>query len=118
LLVFCLDCPDVDVNKASRCGITPLLLVAEVAWTDILDILLSRGADVDRASSGERAGNNIIAGRTPLIGASNSNHPDCVERLLAHHANLNHQSLLGISALMLAAEQGYLDCKTTCTSRS
>ncbi|CAF4315753.1 unnamed protein product, partial [Rotaria magnacalcarata] len=40
-------CPEVDVNKASLSGITPLLMVAEVGWPDILDILLQRGAVVD-----------------------------------------------------------------------
>ncbi|CAF1364637.1 unnamed protein product, partial [Adineta ricciae] len=103
-------CPEVDVNKASLSGITPLLMVAEVGWPDILDILLQRGAVVDSAPSGKRAEDNKIAGSTPLIGATKYNHPECVKRLLAHHANPNHQNQSGISALMLAAEQGYFDC--------
>ena len=32
----CLACPEVEVNKASSSGITPLLMVAEVGWPDIL----------------------------------------------------------------------------------
>ncbi|UJR14534.1 hypothetical protein I4U23_001530 [Adineta vaga] len=103
-------CTEVDVNKASLSGITPLLMVAEVGWPDILDILLQRGAAVDSAPAGKRAEENKIAGSTPLIGATKYNHPDCVKRLLAHHANPNHQNQSGISALMLAAEQGYFEC--------
>ncbi|CAF5128968.1 unnamed protein product, partial [Rotaria sp. Silwood1] len=104
------SCPEVEVNKASLSGITPLLMVAEVGWPDILDILLQRGAVVDSAPSGKRAEDNKIAGSTPLIGATKYNHPECVKRLLAHHANPNHQNQSGISALMLAAEQGFFDC--------
>jgi ankyrin repeat protein len=85
-------------------------MVAEVGWPDILDILLTRGAVVDSAPSGKRAEDNKIAGSTPLIGATKYNHPECVKRLLAQHANPNHQNQSGISALMLAAEQGYFDC--------
>ena len=85
-------------------------MVAEVGWPDILDILLQRGAIVDSAPAGKRAEDNKIAGSTPLIGATKYNHPDCVKRLLAQHANPNHQNESGISALMLAAEQGYFDC--------
>lgn len=104
------DHSDVDVNKASLSGITPLLMVAEVGWSDILEILLNRGAQVDAAPSGKRAEENKIAGSTPLIGATKYNHPDCVKRLLAHRANPNHQNQSGISALMLAAEQGHFEC--------
>ncbi|CAF1267411.1 unnamed protein product [Adineta steineri] len=104
------SCPEVEVNKASLSGITPLLMVAEVGWPDILDILLKRGAIVDSAPSGKRAEENKIAGSTPLIGATKYNHPDCVKHLLDNHANPNHQNQSGISALMLAAEQGYFEC--------
>ena len=85
-------------------------MVAEVGWADILDILLQRGATVDAAPMGKRAIENKIAGSTPLIGATKYNHPECVRRLLTHQANPNHQNQSGISALMLAAEQGYFDC--------
>ncbi|CAF4113390.1 unnamed protein product, partial [Rotaria magnacalcarata] len=103
-------CPEVDVNKASLSGITPLLMVAEVGWPDILDILLQRGAVVDAAPCGKRAEDNKIAGSTPLIAATKSNHVECVKRLLAYHANPNHQNQSGISALMLAAEKGFFEC--------
>jgi ankyrin repeat protein len=103
-------CAEVDVNKPSLSGITPLLMVAEVGWPDILDILLTRGAVVDSAPSGKRAEDNKIAGSTPLIGATKYNHPECVKHLLAQHANPNHQNQSGISALMLAAEHGYFEC--------
>ncbi|CAF4384462.1 unnamed protein product, partial [Rotaria sp. Silwood2] len=103
-------CCEVDVNKASLSGITPILMVVEFGWPDILDILLQRGAVVDPTPSGKLAEDNKIAGSTPLIGATKYNHPECVKRLLAYHANPNHQNQSGISALMLAAEQGYFEC--------
>lgn len=99
-----------NVNHASTSGITPLLMVAEVGWEDVLDILLQRGAEVDAFPSGKRAEENRIAGSTPLIGATKYDHPECVKRLLQHRANANHQNQSGISALMLAAEQGFFDC--------
>ena len=85
-------------------------MVAEVGWSDILEMLLKRGAQVDSFPSGKRAIDNKIAGSTPLIGATKYNHPDCVKRLLDHEADPNHQNQSGISALMLAAEQGYFEC--------
>ncbi|CAF4065249.1 unnamed protein product [Rotaria sordida] len=103
-------CSEVDVNKASFSGITPLLMVAEVGWPDILDILLERGAIVDATPSDKRGEDNKISGSTPLINATKYNHPECVKRLLVNHANPNHQNQSGISALMLAAEQGYFEC--------
>ncbi|CAF3746613.1 unnamed protein product [Rotaria sp. Silwood1] len=103
-------CSEVDVNKASLSGITPLLMVAEVGWPDILDILLQRGASVDPTPSGKFAEDHKIAGSTPLIGATKYNHSECIKLLLAHYANPNHQNHLGISALMLAAEKGYFEC--------
>ncbi|CAF1052114.1 unnamed protein product [Rotaria sordida] len=103
-------CPEVDVNKASLSGITPLLMVAEVGWPDILDILLQRCAIVDPIPSGKRAEEYKIAGSTPLIGATKYNNSECVKCLLEYHANPNHQNHFGISALMLAAEQGYFEC--------
>ncbi len=98
------------MNKSSLSGVTPLVMAAEVGWSDIVDILLKRGAEVDAAPSGERAEDNGISGSTPLIGATKYNHPECVKRLLDQHANPNHQNYSGISALMLAAEQGYFEC--------
>lgn len=85
-------------------------MVAEVGWTDILNILLKRGAIVDLAPSGKRAEEKKVAGSTPLIGATKYNHPECVRILLEHHANPNRQNHSSVSALMIAAEQGYFEC--------
>ncbi|KAI0982874.1 hypothetical protein GJ496_007401 [Pomphorhynchus laevis] len=102
--------PDVDVNKASASGITPMLMVSEVGWSDVLEKLIRRGGMVDAAPSGRKAESAKIAGSTPLIGATKYNHPDCVSVLLNNNANPDHQNGSGISALMLAAEQGYREC--------
>jgi ankyrin repeat protein len=110
LTEFLADLPEVDVNKASESGITPLLMVAEVGWTDVMRQLLNRGAHVDAAPKGRTAEEAKIAGSTPLIGATKYNNPEAVKLLLEHNANPNHQNQSGISALMLASEQGFYEC--------
>lgn len=110
LTEFLADLPEVDVNKASESGITPLLMVAEVGWTDVMRKLLLRGAHVDAAPKGRTAEEAKIAGSTPLIGATKYNNPEAVKLLLEHGANPNHQNQSGISALMLASEQGFFEC--------
>lgn len=110
LTQFLADLNEVDVNKASDSGITPLLMVAEVGWVDIMDKLLKRGALVDSAPRGIKAEEAKIAGSTPLIGATKYNNPEAVKLLLEYQANPNHQNQSGISALMLASEQGFFEC--------
>lgn len=110
LTEFLADYPGVDVNKASESGITPLLMVAEVGWTDVMKQLLKRGAHVDAAPKGRTAEEAKIAGSTPLIGATKYNNPEAVKLLLENKANPNHQNQSGISALMLASEQGFFEC--------
>lgn len=110
LTEYLADLPGVDVNKASESGITPLLMVAEVGWTDVMKQLLKRGAHVDAAPKGRTAEEAKIAGSTPLIGATKYNNPEAVRLLLENNANPNHQNQSGISALMLASEQGFYEC--------
>jgi ankyrin repeat protein len=110
LTEFLAELAEVDVNKASESGITPLLMVAEVGWTDVMKKLLKRGAHVDAAPKGRTAEEAKIAGSTPLIGATKYNNPEAVKLLLEHKANPNHQNQSGISALMLASEQGFFEC--------
>ena len=87
LTEFLADLSEVDVNKASESGITPLLMVAEVGWTDVMKKLLKRGAHVDAAPKGRTAEEAKIAGSTPLIGATKYNNPEAVKLLLDHNAN-------------------------------
>jgi ankyrin repeat protein len=110
LTEYLADLIEVDVNKASESGITPLLMVAEVGWTDVMRQLLKRGAHVDAAPKGRTAEEAKIAGSTPLIGATKYNNPEAVKLLLENRANPNHQNQSGISALMLASEQGFYEC--------
>lgn len=110
LTEYLADLSEVDVNKASESGITPLLMVAEVGWTDVMRQLLKRGAHVDAAPKGRTAEEAKIAGSTPLIGATKYNNPEAVKLLLENRANPNHQNQSGISALMLASEQGFYEC--------
>lgn len=119
LTEYLADLPGVDVNKASESGITPLLMVAEVGWTDVMKQLLKRGAHVDAAPKGRTAEEAKIAGSTPLIGATKYNNPEAVRLLLENNANPNHQNQSGISALMLASEQGFYECvKNLCEGKA
>lgn len=48
--------------------------------------------------------------------ASRNNHPECVKLLLAAHANVNLQSVGGITALMFASYNNHLECVKLSTS--
>jgi uncharacterized protein len=68
--------------------------------SDVLDILLKKGADVNTKDS---------TGYTALIYASGKDNVDIVKKLLAKGANVNAKTYDGRTALMIAKEQGYSD---------
>ena len=96
--------------QASKSLFIVWLLLNSIQFLGGLRKLLKRGAHVDAAPRGRTAEEAKIAGSTPLIGATKYNNPEAVRLLLQHHANPNHQNQSGISALMLASEQGFADC--------
>ncbi|CAF2690983.1 unnamed protein product [Rotaria sp. Silwood2] len=107
---LCVECPEVDVNKATLSGITSLLMVVEIGWSDILDILLQDGAIVDLTYSDKRAEDKKIVGSIPLIGATKYNSAKCIKLLLARNTNSNHKNQSGVSVILLADEKGYFKC--------
>ncbi|CAF4763020.1 unnamed protein product [Rotaria sp. Silwood2] len=107
---MCAECSEVDVNKASLSGITSLLMVVEIGWSDILDILLQDGAIVDLTYSGKRAEGKKIADSIPLIGATKYNSAKCIKLLLARNTNSNHKNQSDVSVILLADETGYFKC--------
>eukprot|EP00040_Diaphanoeca_grandis_P031069 m.185090 g.185090 ORF g.185090 m.185090 type:complete len:773 (+) comp32218_c0_seq1:123-2441(+) len=62
--------------------------------------LLSQGQSIEEAK---------IAGVTPLIIASENNHPDVVKCLFAANARVNHTMSGGATALYVASERNHLD---------
>ncbi|MDF2550158.1 MAG: hypothetical protein K0S07_1225 [Chlamydiales bacterium] len=95
-----------DVNLQTKGGYSPLLFAVYHSHLKLSKALLDHGAE----------GNPVIlaTGETPLIIACARNHLGLVELLLNHpftsqHIDLDAQSKIGISALMIAAGQG--NCK-------
>jgi ankyrin repeat protein len=85
-----IQAPRVDVNKrgiyedgfANTRERTPLLIAAEIGPTEIVDLLLKKGADINARDSTNGA--PLSQGNSPLILAAAMNRLDTVQRLLAH----------------------------------
>lgn len=124
-----------DVNELSEKGNSPLLLASMNGRTEIVEILITAGADVSVARSSDGATPLHLASQnghidvvrqllscgapadpvssmgdaTPLLLASQYGHGKIVELLLAEGANANHVAWGGFTPLYLAAQQGHLD---------
>ncbi len=66
-------------------------------WTQAVQLLLDRGADIKARGSGSDSG----ASYTPLMLAIDANHFDTVKLLLSRHANVDARNSDGRTALML-----------------
>ena len=82
-----------DVNGESTAGQTVLEMAAEHGFRDIVQLLLDRGADVDRGHYG-----------SPLATAAKQGHGDIVDLLLASGANVNSVNTYGHTPLMGAGD--------------
>ena len=75
LLLFVLDCPELDVNHRDRFGRTPLFLAAWMGHELVVKALLEHaGIDVNAAKSSD--------GLTPLSAAASNNNVKVVEMIL------------------------------------
>ena len=111
-------------NAARTTGETPLMTCARVGAVEAVKLLLARGADVN-AKEAER-------GQTALMWAAAQKHPDVVQELVDHKADLHARSAVlpvykptvpitysrnvhfpetkgGFTALMFAAQSGDLE---------
>ena len=76
MILYVLDCPEVDVNRGDRFGRTPLFLASSMGHGLAAKALLNHPeVDVNAARTSD--------GATPLIAAASNKHSKVVEMILA-----------------------------------
>lgn len=94
-----------NVNFCNSKGEYPLIVASEEGHLDVVDLLLSNGANVhNKCSDGASARN-----ASPLMVASRKGHFAVVELLLSKGANVHDKDKDGRSSLFLACINGFLD---------
>jgi ankyrin repeat protein len=88
-----------DVEARDNANWTPILSAARGGHTEIVKMLLERGANPNVVEHGN--GN-----MTPLIWAAALDNLECVQMLLDHGADVNASTTQGYTALMQAAQNG------------
>ncbi len=96
-----------EVNARGNDGMTAFIqstfgILSKKVSTDVMDLLLENGADVNSALISKTA-----AGWTALLFAVVNGDYDLVKYLLSHGANVNHTSDEGSTALSLARQEKY-----------
>lgn len=86
--------PDTKVNVETRTGETPLMLAAIQNQIELCQVLIDRGADVNRQ------------GWTPLHYAATRGHREVMRLLLEHDAYIDSETAQGVTPLMMAARYG------------
>jgi len=91
----------VDVNaKNNDYGSTALIVTSTVGHTEVVKILLEKGADVNSENK---------YGDTALMGAAAAGQTKIVKALLQKGANVNTKNKYGWSALMMAVKKGHTE---------
>ena len=89
------------INESlTRNGDTALIVAAGKGHTDIVELLVGAGADVNKADK---------IGLTALMYAVQDGHADIMKLLFKARADVNQADSGGLTALMLAAEVGDMD---------
>jgi len=86
---------DIDINVKIRGGEMAVHHAAKEGWTQILDMLIKRGAKFDEQDE---------TGDTPLLLAAKCGHYDIVQNLIRNGANVNHRNYEGHDAWYYAIE--------------
>lgn len=91
------------VNTKTEEGITPVMMAAQNGNTEIIEILIEHGANVN-ATSNERA----IKGYTALMLAAQNGHPEIANILIGNGANIDAKTHDGVTALHIACRFEHL----------
>ena len=86
-------------NSVQATGETALMTCARSGVWDAVDLLVTRGADVNADES--------FHGQTALMWAAWEGHTEVVRGLLAHGADVDARTTTGYTALLLAAREGF-----------
>lgn len=89
-----------DIKKEN--GMTVLLIASLQGYKEIVELLISHGANVNMQCE-------TMQNENALICASYKGHKDIVELLLANGADINARKNDGMDALMWASSRGYKD---------
>ena len=81
----------VDVNSKGIGGFTPLLIAAMEGHNEVVELLISKGADVDARWHGD--------GATPLRFAAARGYKEIVELLISKGADVNAKAVTGETPL-------------------
>jgi ankyrin repeat protein len=92
-----------ELDLKSRDGSTPLCHAAVRGETEIVALLLSKGADPNLYGMHDSTGNY----NTPLMIAANSNHVETMKLLLSKGAKIDRRSNKGNTPLMEASKRPY-----------
>jgi len=92
-----------EVDLKGRNGATPLCHAAARGETDIVELLISKGADPNLHGIYDSTGNY----ETPLMAAAGANHLDTVSLLLSKGAQIDKRTNKGCTPLMEAAKRPY-----------
>jgi ankyrin repeat protein len=98
--------PNVTAERLDY-GVTPLMFACRERRTDLVELLISRGADVHQRVPDRAQGDE---GRTALHVAAECGHAEGAARLLAAGAHPDVFDTSGHTPLMYAAREGHLAC--------
>ncbi|CAJ2503862.1 Uu.00g112560.m01.CDS01 [Anthostomella pinea] len=90
-----------------------LLLAAKEGKTDMIDVLLDAGAEIDALPNNRRVTERVEAEDdwgTALHGAVERNQVQCVQHLLAKGARRDVKNAVGLTPLELAEKKGLTEC--------
>ena len=94
------DDQEINPKDGTETGWTPLMWAAYKGHTDVCELLISKGADVNAKSND---------GWTPLMYAALKGHKDVCELLISKGADVNAKDKDGGTPLMYAALKGHKD---------
>ena len=100
VIQYLLDSPGFSVNERNRNNVTPLHWAAINGHRDTVDLLVSRGAEIDACDD---------EGRTPLFAAAAMGRVEVVDYLIQKGADINAVDNDGVTPLIIAKNRRKLE---------